>query len=94
MQVAVNPGEGLRFYEGDMRKLHIGDQVYGYKIGRSGIKIRYPDGGRRYIKHEEFMGVTPDTLERALHKDYWPQIGPGDVKAFLEGKPFARGYIL
>lgn len=72
------------------RQVHINGEVWRYHIGGMGVEVRSPTNVKTFTRLPEFFttigqpGWDWDTLERAEWKGYWPEIGPGDVKRFIE----------
>ena len=70
------------------RKLTIGEQVYHYHIGRSGVHIR----GLPFVPMTVLTGMDWHTLEKGARKK-WFGLTPGNVRDYLEGKPYQHKYL-
>jgi len=74
------------------RKIHFeNDEVWEYMITGSYVVIKYPGKKKYLVSHPDFLSFFGynwnwDTIERARWKGYWPEIGPGDVKKYVESK--------
>ncbi len=67
-----------------MRKIHLDEQIYLYRIGRGYVVIEFPDGHREVISDSTITGRTPDTLERGRWKKTPDgMVLPSHVKAWL-----------
>jgi len=66
------------------RRLHVGEEVWRYRITRAGINIWPPGRHLIHIPMVVFSGWTWDELERADWKRYLPEIKPSDVKVYIE----------
>lgn len=65
------------------RAVHIDGAEYPYKITKSGVKVRTPEGKSMYFDMTEVTGWTNDALERADWKGYWPPVTPRRVKELV-----------
>ena len=65
------------------RAIHIDGLEYPYKVTRSGVKVRTPDGKSLYFDMTEVTGWTNDDLERAAWKRYLPPVTPRRVKELV-----------
>ena len=63
------------------RLLHLPNGVWQYRVGRSEVVIRSPQGKRRNVPCQELSGV--DDWERACHKRYG-HITPSMVREYIE----------
>ncbi len=66
------------------RRLHIDDAEWRYKISSGGIAIWSPDGRKHIVPMNVFTGWSWDNIERAHYKGYWLELGPSEVKAYIE----------
>ena len=74
-----------------MRKIHIGDKVYEYNIGKGGTaKVRFPDGHSASFEVTELNGMTSDTYDDEKH-DGGGRITPSMIKAAVER--YLEGYM-
>ena len=61
------------------------DGVWQFRLAqRSGLILWDPQDKKRVVPWNVFTGWTWDELERAEWKGYWPEIGPGDVRKWIE----------
>jgi hypothetical protein len=66
------------------RKIHFPDEeVWSYSIHNHGLSIRSPEGKTTKVSMADFSGWTPAELERGSRKGYWPEIGPLQVKDYI-----------
>ncbi|HUU89177.1 MAG TPA: hypothetical protein VMX17_15695 [Candidatus Glassbacteria bacterium] len=66
------------------RKIHFeSTEIWSYQIHHGGIRIQSPGGKTYKITMEDFTGWSPDELERAAWKKYWPKIGPQVIKNYI-----------
>lgn len=71
------------------KKLHIGDEVWLYQIGRWTVVIWEPDGKKHYPTQSDVTGISMQVIEEYDHKG-WPGkpgkqgIGPGEIKEYIE----------
>lgn len=67
------------------RRVHIGEQVWTFRVTRHCIQIANPDCSHKWkVDLTDFTGMTWDDLERAKWKETFPKIGPGDIKEYIE----------
>ena len=52
----------------NFRKIHIGESVWEYKIGKQNVVIFSPEGIRYRTDHSKLTGLTWDSIERAHWK--------------------------
>lgn len=69
------------------RLIHIGDQVWSYRISGLAVIIRWPDNlTHTRVLLDEFTGLSWNSLERMEWKGNGVQIGPFDVKKHIQEK--------
>lgn len=70
-----------------MRKIHIEDKIYEYKVGKSGVRLKCPDGENKWVSTLKIFDCTPSDLERVNWKSRyskkWSDITPGILKNFI-----------
>jgi hypothetical protein len=66
------------------RPVHIDGEEWRYKISSAGVRIRTPQGGYVFVDMCVFTGFNNEHIERAHWKGYWTELGPGDVKTYIE----------
>lgn len=66
------------------RKLHIGDKVWTYQLGRTGATIRDPNGKKRRASIRSLTGYSQDEWDRAIRKGSPYQIKPSMVRQHIE----------
>lgn len=69
-----------------MRKLHLDDGVYSYKIGKQNIVIRLPNGQKKLTNLSEVSGRSWEDIERVIHKNRKRgfSVYPHEIKAYLQ----------
>lgn len=65
-----------------MRKIHIDNEVYKYKVGGAHVKIRLPNGKSIAPTISEVTGLDWNSIERAIWKRYF-RITPNTIKEYL-----------
>ena len=66
------------------RRVHIDDQVWRYRVGRSYISIWSPEGQRTTTDESAVTGIDYASLERAYWKGYARGVGPGEIKQWIQ----------
>lgn len=66
------------------RAVHIDGEMWSYKVGRGGIKIKSPTGYGYDVDLSTFSGWSWDQLERAEWKGNGFQVTPQRVKDYVE----------
>jgi len=66
-----------------MRKVHINNQEWKYKIGKQHLVIESPLGEKQVVPFNELMNMNWNDIERATWKRYFI-IKPSDVKNYIE----------
>ena len=66
------------------RTIHLSDGVWQFKLGSSGVVLWDPQDFKRIIPWNVFLRWGNDEVERAHWKQYWPGLGPGDVKKWVK----------
>ena len=69
-----------------MRKLHIQEKEWKYKIFGSRIIIFDPYDKKFNVNMSDFTGMTWSELEKIAWKRSWFQIKPSDVKEYIINK--------
>lgn len=68
------------------RLLHFGDEVWSYQVASGVVLIRLPDLSMTFtICLPEIVGMSYETIEKGLWKRWWHGVGPGEVKAYIDG---------
>jgi hypothetical protein len=68
-----------------MRKIHLDEQIYQYRVGKGYVVITFPNGHREVVSDSTITGRTPDTLERGRWKKTTDgMVLPSHVKAWLK----------
>ncbi len=68
-----------------MRKIHLDDKIYQYRVGKGYVVIEFPDGHREVVADSTITGRTPDTIERGKWKKTTDgMVLPSHIKAWLE----------
>jgi hypothetical protein len=66
-----------------MRKLHINDEEWQYKIGKSGAIVIFPPNGRKVLTDaSEVSGLSWDEVERGTWKG-WFHLKPSMIKDWI-----------
>lgn len=66
-----------------MRKLHINEEIWLYRIGRGHIVIKDPAGKKILTNQSDVSGVNWPELERGYWKGYFKGITPSMVKDWI-----------
>lgn len=66
------------------RKIVVQGVEYEYKVGRSYVDIRPPEGARMTPDLREVTGLTWDEIERGQWKRYF-SVTPKQIKEYIEG---------
>lgn len=68
------------------RKLHIGDKIWHYTVGRSSVSIWSPEETSHRINVDIpiITHWTWDNIERARWKRYWTGVKPSEIKEFIQ----------
>jgi len=75
-----------------MRKLHIGNEEWQYKIGEGTVVVKTPDGKRFNIGCHEVKGLSPDDFDKGKWKKTSDgMITPSELKAYIERR-FRKEY--
>ena len=68
-----------------MRKIHFGEEVWEYTIGKRFFRIKSPNGAARDISYETMVNfIAPDKLEVFLREEWQPVWEPSDVRKYIE----------
>ena len=65
------------------RKIVVGGVEYTYKVGRTCVDIRPPEGPRMTPNYQQLTGWSWDRIERGCHKRYF-SITPQDIREYIE----------
>jgi hypothetical protein len=70
-----------------MRKIHIQNQVYRYKVGKQHVKIIFPDRHVLVADFSQITGINWTDIERFAWKNRsgFP-IKPSKIRAYIEKK--------
>ena len=68
------------------RKISVGGTDYEYKVGRSHVDIRFPDGSRMTPTLAKLSGLTWDEVERGKWKR-WFSVTPQQIREYIDGRP-------
>ena len=66
-----------------MRKIHIDEKVWEYKIGKSHVEIRDPNNKKFAPDFSKVTGLDWDTIERGQWEGYF-SIKPHMIKNYIE----------
>ena len=68
-----------------MRKLHIGNEEWQYRVGDGTIVVVPPNGKKAYVPCHEVKGCSSDDFERGKWKKTSDgMITPSELKAYIE----------
>lgn len=69
------------------RKIHFGDdEVWSYRVSSMFVLVREPDPSRLHrISVCDVTGMSFSDIERGCWKRWWKGIGPGEIRAYIEG---------
>lgn len=67
------------------RNISVGGTDYKYKVGRSHVDIRPPEGARMTPDLTEVTGLTWNEIERGTWKRYF-SVTPQQIREYIEGK--------
>ena len=78
-----------------MRKLHIANQEWQYRVGEGTVVVVPPDSDKKfYIKCHEIKGIPPDEFDRGKwKKNNNGMITPSELKAYIERR-FRKEYTI
>jgi hypothetical protein len=77
-----------------MRKLHIGNEEWQYRVGNGTIVVVTPLGSKVYIQCHKVKGLTPDEYDRGKWKKTSDgMITPSELKAYIE-RNFRKEYTV
>ena len=77
-----------------MRKLHIGNEIWEYRVGSGTIVVVTPLGNKAYIPCHEVKGLSPDDFDRGKYKKTSDgTITPSELKAYIE-RNFRKEYTV
>lgn len=67
-------------------KIHLGNDVWTYKVSAMNVKIRWPDCSQdRVVTLEDILGMSPDEIERAQwKKNNYANVTPGIVRDYIK----------
>jgi hypothetical protein len=82
-----------------MRHIHLGDEVWDYRVGKSNLVIQAPNGVKRVVSFNEMAQTVlseaqyQQWLKDSQSEHYQESITPADVKTYIEAKQdtFVRG---
>ena len=70
-----------------MRKIHLGDDIWEYKIGKSNVVIFSPNKEKTVISYTDVPGWDK-WFEEEMEKPSWTyedfQVTPGKIKTYIE----------
>ena len=70
-----------------MRKIHIGNEEWEYRVGKETVVLQTPLGSKMYIGCHTIKGLSPDDFERGKWKKTSDgMITPSEIKAYIENK--------
>lgn len=65
------------------RKVHIGTEVWEYRLGKGSAVIFHPNGYKTVVDYSQLTGKSWDDIERGHWKKYF-SVTPRDVAAYIE----------
>lgn len=65
-----------------MRKVHINNRIWKYKIGKQNLIIESPLGYKHIVSFDKLMNMKWTDIERAQWKKYF-MIKPSDIKRHI-----------
>lgn len=69
------------------RKIHFGaNEVWTYRVSSMFVLVREPDPSKLHqVSVCDVTGMSFNDIERGCWKRWWKGIGPGEVRAYIEG---------
>ncbi len=68
------------------RKIHLGEKVWQYKVGRGYVNIYDPQNHRHNVRTSDITGETSDEIERGIFKGYWKGVRPSQIKQWIKAE--------